>query len=277
VVAEQAARMNLTSAQSLTAWLWDAHPELVDLLIGQMPRQLGQCLSCDIDLFSGALCNGDFTSLSDPTLSLDSSSLDPSNIGCSPFTSISCSATDITGSTPSLACIPTIQESCLTPVNTAEVTGTCGIDSANLCCGSSIKGTNSATSNVLSGVASFLTSAQGLSALAKVAASYFSAKAAESTAAAKVAAAQATVVSAQTARAVTGSAAVPVTYVANANGTTSAMVSTTAGLVPLTSSILSGLTPSSIEVFLAQYGLWMLVGGAAVFLLYAASKRSSQT
>jgi hypothetical protein len=268
--------MNLGAAQSLTAWLWNAHPELVDMLLAQVPRQLGQCISCDIDLFSsGTTCDGDFTSLSDPTLSIDSSGL--TCITCSPFKTASCGLDSI--GTDTSVCIPTLDESDLTPVSTDEVTGTCDLTNINYgcqaSCSSSIKGSNAGTSSALSNVANFLTSSAGLSALAKVAASYFAAQAASSNA--KTAASQAAVLASQTARAVTGKTALPVTYVANANGTTSAMVSTTAGLLPLTSSTLASLTPSSVEVFLAQYGSWILVGGASLFLLYAASKRRPST
>jgi hypothetical protein len=82
------------------------------------------------------------------------------------------------------------------------------------------------------------------------------------------------VVNAQTARALAGQTALPVQYVANgATGVTSPMISTTGGLLPLTSSILSSFTPSSIETFFAQYGTWLLIGGAAAFLAYAATRR----
>jgi hypothetical protein len=67
----------------------------------------------------------------------------------------------------------------------------------------------------------------------------------------------------------------PIQYIANSNGTTTPMISTTGGLLPVTGSMLSDLTPASLEVFFAQYGTWILIGGAAAFLAYAATRRRS--
>jgi hypothetical protein len=81
-------------------------------------------------------------------------------------------------------------------------------------------------------------------------------------------------VASQTARAVTGQTALPVIYVANgATGSTTPLISTTSGNLPLTNSILSAFTPSSIEVFFAQYGTWLLVGCATAVLAYAATHK----
>jgi hypothetical protein len=150
------------------------------------------------------------------------------------------------------------------------VTGGCNIA---IGCGTSVGSTNTATSSSLSGVASYVASGvTALAALAKVATAYFTAQAAGSNAAAQQAKTQAAIVNAQTARAVTGQTALPIQYVANSTGSTTPMISTTGGLLPLTGSTLDALTPSSIEVFLAQYATWILVGGAAAFLAYAATR-----
>lgn len=262
--------MKLSAAQSLTAWLWDQHPEIVYALARQVPRPLGQCFSCDVDLFTDVGgCDGSalFTSVSCSSLAIDPISLDASSLD-NPFTScgLDTIGTDIGG------CIPTLTESDLTTVPTCAVTLSGGCNT-NVTCGASVTSTDAATANSLSGVAGFVTSAAGLTALAKVAAAYFQAQAASSQMSAAQAAAQAAIVNAQTARAAAGQSALPVTYVANGVGSTTPMISTTGGLVPLTSSILSALTPSSIAVFFAQYGNWILIGGAAAFLAYAASRK----
>jgi hypothetical protein len=263
--------MKLAAAQSLTAWLWQQQPEIVYQLARQVPGALGQCFSCDIDLLMPtSTCDASsLSSISCLNISLDASSLDPDNLDIS----------DGSGLDGGLACIPTITEADLTPVDTSAVTGVCNV---NVCdATTSVANTDAATSSSLSGVANFLTSSAGLSALAKVASSYFTAQAAASNASAaasKAAAAQATVVAAQTARAVAGQTALPIVTVANgATGSTSQVISTTSGLLPLTSSVLSSLTPSSVEVFLAQYGNWFLIGGAVAVLAYAATRRRSAT
>jgi hypothetical protein len=258
--------MNLTAAQSLVAWLWNAQPEIVYALSRRVPGALGQCFSCDLDLFTGSSsCDSSlFSSLSCAGISTDPSSLDPANL----------SSVNSCGLDSGLSCIQTVSESDLTPVDTSAVTGSCNTSFVGCSGNTSAASTDAATSNGLSGVANFLTSSAGLTALAKVAAAYFASQAASSAAAAAAAKAQAAVVSAQTARAAAGKTALPVTYVANgATGGTTAMISTTAGLTPLTSATLAALTPSSLEVFFAQYGTWMLVGGAAAFLVYAATRR----
>jgi hypothetical protein len=259
--------MKLAAAQSLVAWLWDQQPDIVYALERQMQGQIGQCFSCDLDLFTGSSScdSGLFSSLSCSNISLDSSSLDPGNLD----TSIDSSGLD-TG----LACIPTLSASDLTPVDTSAVTGSCISSSVN--CSLTSTGSSAATSSGLSNVAGFLTSTAGLSALASVATAYFKAQAAASTAAAASAAAQAKVLASQTARAVTGQSVLPVVYVANgATGSTTPLISTTSGNLPLTDSILSAFTPSSIEVFFAQYGTWLLVGSAAAYLAYAATRKRS--
>jgi len=249
--------MNLNSAISLTAWLWDQHPAIIYALERQVPGALG-CISCDLDFLT---CIGPGGCAVD--------SIDPSALGqCSSLAPLSCSGPDCTSG------IPTLSESDLAPVPTCAVTISGGCNT-NLVC-SSAAATCAPSSTGLSGVANFLTSATGLAALAKVAAAYFQAQAAASSASAAQAKTAAAILAAQTARASAGQTALPVTYVANgATGTTTPMISTASGLVPLTNSILASLTPSSIAVFFAQYGTWILIGGAAAFLAYAASRRSS--
>lgn len=262
--------MNLNSAISLTAWLWDQHPDLVYALARRMPSGLGQCISSDVDLFTGSSgCDSSiFSSLSCAAISTDPSTLDPADLSV-PQLTCDGSSLDSLGIDPGV-CIPTLSESDLTTVPTCAVTISGGCVQ-NIC--TSVTSTDSATSNALSNVANFLTSTAGLTALAKVAGNYFQAQAAKSAASAAQAKAEAAIVNAQTARAVAGKTSLPIAYIANgATGTTTPMISTTSGLLPLTSSTLSALTPNSLEVFFAQYGTWLVVGGAALFLLYAATR-----
>lgn len=271
--------MKLAAAQSLTAWLWAEHPGIIEGISARMPRPLGDCFSCGIDWLSGASCqagipvSGVCFGTTDPNIALDPVSLDPSAL-CVP-------ELDIGGCAAGGVCIPTLNESDLTPVNTNAVTGGCNIPIGTGCAaasGTSVTSTDAATSSALSGVAGFLTSSAGLTALTRAASAYFNAQAASSQAAATSAALQAAVVNAQTARAVAGQSALPVKYVANgATGTTAAVISTKGGAVPLTSSILAAFTPSSLAVFFAQYGTWVLIGGAAAFLAYAATRRRKLT
>jgi hypothetical protein len=274
--------MNLTSARSLTAWLWDQHPEIIYALVAHMPRTLGQCFSCNLDLLSSSSAATDISAsgtcfgISDPGVSLDPVSLDPSVFN---MPNLSCSGLDSIGTDPTSG-IPTLTQSDLTPVGTCAVTAGCNIQ---ISCGggggappTSVTSTDAATGNALSGVAGFLTSSAGLTALARATAAYFNASAASSQQAAYQAALQSSIVNAQVARATVGKSALPVQYVANgATGAVSPMISTHGGLLPLTGSSLAALTPASLEVFLAQYGTWILIGGAAAFLAYAATRRKS--
>lgn len=275
--------MKLTSAQSLVAWLWDQHPQIIAALAQRSaPRvpalgALGQCFSCDQDIFTSSSCdgssyfaNGICLGTSDPTLAIDPSSLDAPDLDLS---SLSCAGLDTIGLDQSF-CIPTLTCADLTPVSTSAVTGGCS--AVNIGCCTTIASSNAATSSALSNVSSYLASGvAGLAALAKVASAYFNAQAASSSAAAQQARTQAAIVAAQTARAAAGQSALPIQYIANSNGTTTPMISTTGGLLPVTGSMLSDLTPASLEVFFAQYGTWILIGGAAAFLAYAATRRRS--
>jgi hypothetical protein len=274
--------MKLAAAQSLTAWLWDQHPDLVRALAQQLPSRLG-CLACDIGDFTNFascdLSDQAFSCFSVDTLSADD--LSTPTLSCSGLSLDSIDyGTGTCLSTPALtgvSCIPTVSESDLAPVPTCAVTisGGC-VPQVCAPVGTPAAGC-SATGNPLSGVASFLTSAAGLTALTKVASTYFQAQAAQSQASAAQARMQAAIVNAQTARAATGQVALPISYVATASGTTTPVISTTQGTVPLSSTTLSSLTPGSMSVFLAQYGTWIAVGGAALFLLYAATRRRGAT
>jgi hypothetical protein len=298
--------MNLNSARSLVAWLWSAHPAIVYALASQQGRQLGQDFSSDLDMLpvsfddSGSdLMPSDISyGTSDPGISLSPVSLDSSALDA-PDLSSAFDSGGLPGSSldSSPFQIQTLSESDLAPVNidlgdgggaiaagSSGDTGmfqAVGVDAATGAMpddfnipATSVANTTSQTASGLAGVAQFLTSSSGLSSLAKVASSYFQASAAQSNAQAAQARVQAAVVNAQTARAVTGSSALPVSYVTNgATGASVPVIATNSGYVPLTSSILSGLTPSAIETFFAQYGTALLIGGSALFLLYAASRR----
>jgi hypothetical protein len=259
--------VKLAAAQSLVAWLWDQHPEIIYGLaaVAAKPQglgALGQCFSSDLDLcFAGSTC---FSSLSCSQLITD-----PSTTLCSVSLSATCTPLDSLGIDGGV-CLPTLGESDLTQVGTCAVTGGCNIP---ITCGTSVGATDTATSTSLSGLSSYIASGvTALAALAKVATAYFTSQAAASNAAAQTAKTQAAIVAAQTARASTGQTALPIQYVANGTGTTTPMISTTSGLLPLTGSTLAALTPSAFEVFFAQYGTWLLVGGAAAVLAYAATR-----
>jgi hypothetical protein len=284
--------MKLSSAISLTAWLWDQHPDIVLSYYKQLKSSgklgaLGCCLFCSLD---AATCGvsldssssiADSDTFSDPDLSIS----DSDTLG--PVTSSSCEVNVSIGGTSSidsitqgceLSCIKTLSSSDLTPVDTSYVTGVATSDEADAeaaidCASSASALSSSAGSTALKQVASSLTAASAVTALATAASNYFKAAAASSSAAAAQAQLQAAVVSSQLSRAVTGSTAAPIKYVANTNGTTTAVVSTKSGDTPLTTSLLRALTPSTLTTFLAQYGTWVLVAGAAGFVLYAATRK----
>jgi hypothetical protein len=252
--------MKLAAAQSLVAWLWAQHPGIVTALARTASKPGLSCLTCDFDILSSAACDGS-SFLTSGTCVIGCAGLDASGIalGCAPLDSLGA------------GCLPTITCADLTPVSTSAVTGGCDINIASC---ASVGSSTAAGSSSLSGVASYVASGvSGLAALAKVAAAYFNAQAASSAAAAAQAKAQAAIVAAQTARASAGQSALPITYVANGAGSSTPLLSTTSGLVPLTDSTLASLTPNAIEVFFAQYGNWILIGGAAAFLVYASTRR----
>jgi hypothetical protein len=116
--------------------------------------------------------------------------------------------------------------------------------------------------SALGSVGGWLTSPTGLGTMASVAKSYFGAQAATST--------QQAVVNAQIARAATGQSSAPITYTTNAAGQLVPVYATQtpSGTVyqPLTSQGISRLTPSGLSVFFSQYGIWLLLAGAVVWI-----------
>lgn len=273
--------MKLAAAQSLVAWLWDQHPDLVRALAAQVPAPsppkalgaLGCCFSCALDIFTSSSCDGSdlfgsgfcFADSGGDAAGISFDGSDPAGLCLS---SLDCSGLDSIGTIDPGFCIPTLTCADLTPVSTCAVTG---CNSVNFNC-------SATTAGGLSGIASWVASGvAGLAALAKVATAYFNSQAQGSAAAAAQARAQAAIVAAQAARAAAGQNALPIQYVSNGNGGTTPVISTNGGLLPLTGGILAGLTPAALEVFFAQYGTWILIGGAAAFLAYAATRRRRAT
>jgi len=121
----------------------------------------------------------------------------------------------------------------------------------------------SSIGNAISSVGSFLTTGGGLNALANTASAYFN-----SQSTAKNAQVQTAVLQAQSARALTGAAPANVSYVTNPlTGQVTPVLNTAGGTVPLSSSLLSSITPSGLSAFLSQYGLWLALGAAGLVVL----------
>jgi hypothetical protein len=115
------------------------------------------------------------------------------------------------------------------------------------------------TANVIGAVGTALTSTQEISSLANAAAVYFANEAGSS--------ALADVLGTQLATVAAGGTAQPLTTVTAPDGTTAPAAITTnpdgtSSVTPLTAAQLAALTPSSLSVFLAQYGVYLAVGGA---------------
>lgn len=128
----------------------------------------------------------------------------------------------------------------------------------------------SSVTSVLGSVGSFLNSQQGRNALTTASNSYF----ASQTQTANLQAQQA-LFNTQLNRAKAGQQAAPITYQVGANGQYIPVYATQTpqGTVysPLNSAGLASLTPSSIAVFLNQYGTWLIVAAAALLGLSALS------
>lgn len=130
--------------------------------------------------------------------------------------------------------------------------------------GSTVSNSLGGSSGVLSAlgsVAGYLTSSQGLTALAGVAKTYF-----QSQGQIAQAQAQQQVVATQIARAAANQAAAPITYATNSAGQLVPVYATNTpqGTVyqPITSTAVASLAPSNLSVLLSQYGIWILAAGA---------------
>lgn len=138
-----------------------------------------------------------------------------------------------------------------------------GITSAGTSVGGVLSSAGSGILSALGSVGSYLTSNAGLTNLTNLAKTYYGAQAASSQAQT-----QAAVVQAQISRAATGQPAAPITYTTNAQGQVVPVYATQtpAGAIyqPLTSQGIANLTPSSVSVFLSQYGIYIGLGVAAI-------------
>lgn len=138
-----------------------------------------------------------------------------------------------------------------------------GLTSAGASIGNVLSSAGSSVLGALGSVGSYLTSSSGLTSLTNVAKAYFGAQAASSTAQTQQA-----VLQAQVNRALTNQPAAPITYTTNAQGQVVPVYATNTptGTVyqPLSPQGIASLTPSSFNVFLSQYGLWIALGGVAI-------------
>lgn len=138
--------------------------------------------------------------------------------------------------------------------------------------GSTLLGAGSSVLGALGSVGSYLTSPVGLNNLTGLAKTYFTLQGQTSNAQTQQA-----VLQAQTQRAMAGQTAAPITYQRDAYGNMVPVYATQTpqGSVyqPLSRQGISNLAPSSISVFLSQYGLWLGLGGLALLGLYLRSRR----
>lgn len=214
---------------SLAAWLAGHHPDLF-LAVFKQAKAAGIAKRVQLHGLRGL---GDDTTTFDASTDL-TASFDPG-----------ASASILSDSTPSGA-------SFLSSVSDTPTSWGSSVGSALASDGSSLLG-------ALKDAGSYLTSATGLSNLTSLAKTYFAAQGA-----ADQAQTQQQVLQTQIARATVGSTAAPITY--TANGTPVYAVQTPQGIVyqPLTQQGVASLAPSSISVFLSQYGLYVGLGAVVL-------------
>ncbi len=141
-----------------------------------------------------------------------------------------------------------------------------GLTSAGSTVAGALGSVGSGVLSALGSVGSYLTSSTGLNNLTGLAKTYFATQGAVATAQTQQA-----VLQAQASRAATGQTAAPITYTRNAAGNLVPVYATQTpqGTVyqPLSSAGIGALTPSSLSVFVSQYGLWIALGGLGLFAL----------
>ncbi len=127
--------------------------------------------------------------------------------------------------------------------------------------GTVLSSVNSGILGALGTVGNYITSSSGLNALTSLVKTYYGAQ----TASANAATAQA-VLQTQVSRAATNKVAAPITY---QNGVPVYATQTPTGTIyqPLTTAGVQALGASGFSVFVSQYGVWIVVAGAAVFAL----------
>jgi hypothetical protein len=248
---------------SLAAWLAAHHP---DLFLAAFKQAQAANMKKGIQKL-GLLAMGRLSDDGVTTTFDTSNSFDPSS-ALSPVSFSEPGLTDVTFD-PSVADVPFNLISDSTASGASFLDGVAnGTTSAGTTVGSTLGSAGSSILGALGSVGSYLTSATGLNNLTTLAKSYFGAQAATSTAQTQQA-----VLQAQVARAATGTTAAPITYTTNAQGQLVPVYATRTptGTVyqPLSSQGIASLTPSSVSVFLSQYGLYLGLGALALVALAA--------
>lgn len=143
-----------------------------------------------------------------------------------------------------------------------------GVTSAGTTVGSALGSGSSGLLSLVGQAGSYLASPSGIKTLSSLGQSYFQSQTANANAQT-----QAAVLQTQIARAATGQPVAPITYTTAANGQLVPVYtsSTPQGALyrPLTPQGLASLTPSSVSVFLSQYGMYLVVAAVAVVALGA--------
>lgn len=211
-----------TAAQQLSQWIETVHPDFFSTLFGYVARRQGAAQ------LRGAYLRGfgqddDSSDLTEFTPTFDTGTVDVDT-------------TDLISSqyTPATVDIPTLTSTDLLPPIaatsiTAPDTGTLDVSTDNS--GGFLSSLGSGISTAASSVASFLTSQQGLSDMAKLGTAYFQLQNTQANAAL-----QTQLLQAQAQRAASGAAPLPVTYVTGTNGQ----------LIPLYAVSSGGLLPAAL-------------------------------
>jgi hypothetical protein len=144
--------------------------------------------------------------------------------------------------------------------------------SAGSSIGSTLLSSGSSVLSALGSVGSYLTSAQGLNAMTGLAKTILTNQASANTAQTQQA-----VLQAQAGRVATGQQPLPIRYTTNSAGQLVPVYATQTpqGAVyqPLSAQGIASLTPSSLSVFVSQYGLWLGFGALALWGITAAMRR----
>jgi hypothetical protein len=147
-----------------------------------------------------------------------------------------------------------------------------GFTSAGSTIGGALANAGSSVLGALGSVGSYLGSATGINMLGSIVKSYYSAQAATSNAQTQQA-----VLQAQIGRAAAGRSAAPITYTIGANGLPVPVYATQTaqGTVyqPLSAQGIQSLTPSALSQFFGKYGLYIGLGGAALWAVSMAMRR----
>jgi hypothetical protein len=136
---------------------------------------------------------------------------------------------------------------------------------SSLAASSGVPVSSGAAASMVAAVGNALTPAE-VGALASAATAYFQTQSTS---------AMADVFAAQLANAAAGNQALPLTTVTAVSGASSpALIGSSGAATPLTPAQLAALSPSGLTVFLAQYGIWLGVGAAALLVLWLAAPKA---